>query len=222
MIAGGMENPATATTLRRPRRDSQRKSNAILKAATKLFLRDGFSATSMDAVALAANVSKRTVYGHYGNKVGLYAAVVQRLTSEILPQSATEPVKGRAKDDIESRFIRIGIAFLSSIYTVEQIRLFWLLVSESREHPAIGRMMYEGPIKTSRAVLRTFLDDLVRLRLLDIDDTERAAIQYLAMLKMDTQMRLLLNCRGTPTVEEIEATAAACARQFLYGAIRRG
>ena len=217
-----MESPAATTALRRPRRDSQRKSSAILKAATRLFLKDGFSATSMDAVSLAANVSKRTVYGHYGNKEGLYAAVVQRLTSEILPQSATEPVKGRAKDDIEARFIRIGIAFLSSIYTVEQIRLFWLLVSESREHPAIGRMMYEGPIRSARAVLRAFLDDLVRQGVLDVEDTEQAAIQYLAMLKMDTQMRLLLNCRGTPTAPEIEATAVACARQFLYGAIRRG
>lgn len=217
-----METPTTATTLRRPRRDSQRKSIAILKAATKLFLKDGFSATSMDAVAFAANVSKRTVYGHYGNKEGLYAAVVQRLTSEILPQSATEPGKGPAKDDVEARFVRIGVAFLSSIYTVEQIRLFWLLVSESREHPAIGRMMYEGPIKSSRAVLRAFLDDCVRLHVLDIEHTERAAIQYLAMLKMDTQMRLLLNCRGTPTAEEIRATAEACARQFLYGAVRRG
>lgn len=217
-----METSATAPTLRRPRRDSQRKSDAILKAATRLFLKDGFSATSMDAVAFAANVSKRTVYGHYGSKENLYAAVVERLTSEILPQSATEPAKGRAKDDVEASFIRIGIAFLSSIYTVEQIRLFWLLVSESRDHPAIGRMMYEGPIKSSRAVLRAFLDDLVRLGMLDIEDTERAAIQYLAMLKMDTQMRLLLNCRGTPTAPEIEATAEACARQFLYGAMRRG
>lgn len=217
-----METPAPATMLRRPRRDSQRKSNAILKGATRLFLKDGFSATSMDAVALAANVSKRTVYGHYGSKEKLYAVVVKRLTSEILPQSATEPGKGRIKDDVETRFIRIGIAFLSSIYTVEQIRLFWLLVSESREHPAVGRMMYDGPIKSSRAVLRAFLDDLVRQQVLDIEDTERAAIQYLAMLKMDTQMRLLLNCRATPTAEEIDATAEACARQFLYGAIRRG
>jgi TetR/AcrR family transcriptional repressor of mexJK operon len=208
-----------ATTLRRPRRDSQRRTKAILDAAAKLFLKDGFSATSMDLVADKANVSKRTVYGHFHNKEQLYTAVVKRMCSEILPDSMTRPMKKGER--IEERFQQIGVAFLSSIYSLEQIRLFWLVVAESRTYPSIGRLMYEGPIQSARAVLRLFLDDLARDGILDIDDTESAAIQYLAMLKMDTQMRLLLNCRSAPNAREIETTARTCAHLFLHGALKR-
>lgn len=223
MIPNGMANASPQASpevsLRRPRHDSQRRTRAILDAATKLFLKDGFSATSMDLVAEKARVSKRTVYGHFRNKEQLYTAVVKRMCSEILPSSVTDPI--RTGDNIEDRFREIGVAFLSSIYSLEQIRLFWLVVAESRTYPSIGRMMYEGPIRSARAVLRSFLDDLSRAGILDIDDAESTAIQYLAMLKMDTQMRLLLNCRSAPTVKEIESTARSCARLFLHGALKR-
>ncbi len=219
VLTRGMKDASRATPLRRPRHDSERRTKAILDAATRLFLKDGFSATSMDLVADKAKVSKRTVYSHFRNKEQLYTAVVKRLSSEILPEAAAAP--GGSRDTVEQRFQRIGVAFLSGIYSLSQIRLFWLVVAESRAYPSIGKMMYEGPIKSARAVLRRLLDDLVKQRVLDIDDTESAAIQYLAMLKMDTQMRLLLNCRAAPTAAEIEATARSCAHLFLHGALRR-
>ncbi len=41
------------------------KRDAIVAAATELFLAHGFGDVSMDAIAAKAEVSKRTVYSHF-------------------------------------------------------------------------------------------------------------------------------------------------------------
>ncbi len=56
---------------------SERKRDAIAEAALRLFLRDGYERTSVDAIAAEAAVSKRTVYNHYGDKENLFLTVVE-------------------------------------------------------------------------------------------------------------------------------------------------
>ncbi len=68
----------TTTSTQRPTREgSTHKRAAIIAAARELFVRDGFERTSMDAVAAAAKVSKRTVYDYYGDKRRLLLGVLE-------------------------------------------------------------------------------------------------------------------------------------------------
>jgi len=50
---------------------------ALVTAARELFARDGYDATSLDAVAAAAGVTKGAVYHHFNGKRELFAAVFQ-------------------------------------------------------------------------------------------------------------------------------------------------
>src|ERR1700757_307347 len=54
------------------------KREAILDAATALFYERGIAATTMEAVAERASVSKMTVYGHFPDKPALLSAVFER------------------------------------------------------------------------------------------------------------------------------------------------
>lgn len=63
----------------RQRKKSTVKAAAILTGAMQEFLANGYAATSMDRVAAAAGVSKATVYSHFQDKAGLFAALVQQL-----------------------------------------------------------------------------------------------------------------------------------------------
>jgi AcrR family transcriptional regulator len=61
----------------RPVGGSEQKRTAIVAAALRLFLRDGFERTSVDAIAAEAGVSKRTIYNHYGDKESLFLSVIE-------------------------------------------------------------------------------------------------------------------------------------------------
>ncbi|MDT9000682.1 TetR/AcrR family transcriptional regulator [Paucibacter sp. APW11] len=58
---------------------SDRKRQAIVRAAVEEFRSQGFARTSMDGVAAAAGVSKRTVYNHFPSKEELFAEILGQL-----------------------------------------------------------------------------------------------------------------------------------------------
>ncbi|SFB76244.1 TetR/AcrR family transcriptional regulator [Massilia yuzhufengensis] len=58
---------------------TDRKRNAIVTAAAGEFRANGFDATSMDRIALVAEVSKRTVYNHFPSKEELFAETIVQL-----------------------------------------------------------------------------------------------------------------------------------------------
>src|SRR3954467_11849985 len=70
----------------RPSRlESAQLSDRILDVATVLFLSDGFGATSIEAVAKRAGISKRTFYHRFTGKEMLFEAVVRRLVERWTP-----------------------------------------------------------------------------------------------------------------------------------------
>lgn len=64
---------------RPPRRLTDRKREDIVRAAVEEFRTAGYEATSMDRIAQAAGVSKRTVYNHFPSKQALFALMLEQL-----------------------------------------------------------------------------------------------------------------------------------------------
>src|SRR5690606_34160181 len=64
--------PITPNSMR-----GRRRLARILDAATQLFLRDGYAATSIEAVLEASGGSKATLYSYFSTKDELFRAVVQ-------------------------------------------------------------------------------------------------------------------------------------------------
>ena len=52
----------------RKKRDTSKKRLAILDGAIRVFIENGYETSSMDRIAEAAGVSKRTVYNHFPSK----------------------------------------------------------------------------------------------------------------------------------------------------------
>ena len=72
-----MADEDAARSYRSPLREraAQQTKKAILAAAYKLFVAQGFGATSVDAIAEAAGVSKPTVFSTVGNKAMVFKEV---------------------------------------------------------------------------------------------------------------------------------------------------
>jgi AcrR family transcriptional regulator len=66
--------------VRRRTQDERREATtrALLEAARDLFARDGYGATSLDAVVARAGVTKGALYHHFAGKRELFAAVFER------------------------------------------------------------------------------------------------------------------------------------------------
>ena len=204
---------------RRTLRNYARKDDIVLEAAEKEFLQSGFSATSMDAVAERAGVSKRTVYSNFGNKVDLFAAVIRKRCAAAVPKALDQVDMAAA--DPEPILIALATNFLLSIFDRPQVELYQTVVAESRQFPEIGKFMVEGPIMQSQATFDEFLRAQVALGHLEFPDIDIAAAQLIALLKTNVHMRLLFNQAAGTTRREIVASATSSVRLFLYGAATR-
>ena len=60
-----------------------RKHEAILSAATRVFVREGFDGASMEQVAREAKVAKPTLYNHFPDKGALYVTVVENALKNV-------------------------------------------------------------------------------------------------------------------------------------------
>src|ERR1700754_508868 len=69
---------ATRVTRRTQAERTEATTGALVDAARELFARDGYDATSLDAVAARAKVTKGAVYHHFEGKRQLFEAVFTR------------------------------------------------------------------------------------------------------------------------------------------------
>ena len=75
------------------------KPNAIVLAGLKLFTQYGYRKTSIDDIAKAAQVAKRTVYLHFENKAAVFLAILEYLGDQVRQRCAVaEKAGGTAVD----------------------------------------------------------------------------------------------------------------------------
>jgi AcrR family transcriptional regulator len=81
------------------------KRGTILDGALRAFLQSGFTMTSMDDVAVAADVSKQTVYGYFTDKKTLFESlsdeVLKHLKSELSAPTKRSELKSFARDFLD-------------------------------------------------------------------------------------------------------------------------
>ncbi len=84
------ESPASVPLRAEPvrKRDSERTRAALMKAALKEFAQHGFSGGRIDRIAKAANCNIRMLYHYFGDKKGLYVAVLEAAYADLRQKEA--------------------------------------------------------------------------------------------------------------------------------------
>ena len=126
--------------------NSARKRRAILEAAMKSFLKNGYLGTSMDEIAMLAQVSKQTVYKQFSNKESLFVEMVTSMTdaaADSVHKDVPEPTDG---DDIAQYLQLYAFRQLSIVLTPQLMQLRRLVIGEVTRFPEMARILYErGP-----------------------------------------------------------------------------
>lgn len=130
------------------------KRAAILAAAQRLFLSNGFAGASMDAVAEMAGVSKLTAYKHFGSKQELFAQAVAAKSESVFGSLDIEHL---ADHGLRECLIGFGRAFLSLILDPEAMAVHHLIIAERVRTPELGRLFFENAVRPISDKLATLI-----------------------------------------------------------------
>jgi len=154
-----------------------RKAAAILDAAKHLFLERGYAGTSMDAVAAAAPVSKRTLYQYFPGKEDLFGAVIDSVWSGL---GGTAVPAGEDPRAVLRGFVERLIAHWEHPDVIPLLRL---IMAEAPRAPELSAAYYARGKAPAVATLADYLRPLAARGGLATADPELAAVQFLGMIK---------------------------------------
>ena len=129
----------TGSEERKPRA----KREQILSGAKRMFLREGFAATSTDVIAREAGVSKRTLYAYYPSKEELFEDVLRGLTVENPQARVLDFVQGvNPRDTGELREALVGLAekLMFTIMDPDYLALLRTIIADSHRFPQLGEI----------------------------------------------------------------------------------
>ena len=191
-------------------KDPQKK-RVILEAAGQLFRENGFQATSMDAVALSAGVSKQTLYSHFGSKDELFRLVIKGKVDHYEFDSLSELLSYDLATDLN----KFGRIFLGLVLDKEAVDMMRVVIGESRKYPKISELFYQmGPDRVTK-VLADYLQDQQQRGALLGEDAYHQAVLFLNMLKGDWHLQALMGMHPQITASTLERQVETTVRQFL-------
>lgn len=188
------------------------KRAAILDAAKRLFVERGYNATSMDAVAGEARVSKLTVYSHFGDKDALFTEAVRCKCEEQLP---AQIFLADRRGPLREQLLEIARAFFALVTSDEALAVHRTVIANVQQSPQLGPLFWEaGPARVQGA-FDAFLREEVAAGKLAIADTHRAATQFFCLLKGESHARMEFGCCATMQRREIDEHIEATVDMFL-------
>jgi AcrR family transcriptional regulator len=142
--------PKPAPVKRRRRYDAtSRRARAlhtqatIVDAAERLFLRDGFQATTIPAVANQAGVSQETIYKTFGSKIGLVRAIRERGLAGDGPVHAERRSNTLQKEERDPRRVIEGWGQLTTEVAPKVMPILLLVAAGATTDAEMARLRQE-------------------------------------------------------------------------------
>lgn len=197
------------------RAQAQQLGERILDVATQLFLAHGYGATSIEAVAQRARISKRTFYHRFADKPALFSAVVHRIIERLHPPAGA-PLFDEGSD-LRTILEQLAALIVRAALSPQAIALHRLIVGESGRFPKLAAAVNrEGADEEAIRFIAGVLEQEARTGRLKLDDPMFAAAQFLYMAMAIPQRRAtVLGEAMSP--RELDAWARKVVNLFLNG-----
>lgn len=190
----------------------QRKLGAILRAAADLFVRHGYDHTSMDQIAEAADVARRTIYNQFDNKEELFRAIVAELVDEVIKPLGEATGSGA---NLHETLHTVARHLLTTVVSPQALALHRLAVAETIRFPDVGRAVYDAGVVSAIGKLADYLADRAKAGDLQISEPRVAAEQFFALVCSHSQFMALMGIEKKLGTKIIESRADAAVATFL-------
>lgn len=189
-----------------------------LRAASEIFRSKGYRGTSVNAIVDRVGGSKRNFYAEFGNKEGLFKALV---TSGVSNQGALLTFEDRSDCDLRSRLIRAVNRFVANIGDSEAVGLYRIILSEGLCFPEIVTAFFEVALGGAEEYIENVLKDAAAKEEIPEKDYKEEAISFVSMLHRKLFYELLFNTKNEFVDREVEALVFSSVDIFLNGIVNR-
>ncbi|GAB3794498.1 TetR/AcrR family transcriptional regulator [Humibacter antri] len=195
---------------------SYEKRAHMLDKALDVFVANGYVGTSTDQLAAAAAVSKQTIYRAFGDKEGVFAALIRAECARIHDPVVSLAERMRDVPSADEAVRMLAELFARSIMAPRVQRLRRLVLAEATRFPELGRLYWERGFVRLLDSVGACLSELDRRELLDVPDPGLAAQHLAGMLLWIPSNRMMFTCaKRQPSAAELTKVIDSGASAFL-------
>lgn len=198
---------------RKPRRRAEQaaKLAALIAAAETVFLEKGFHAATMNDVARAAGMSKKTIYALVESKIELFFNILADHHARIV-FPAPEPGWSLA-DILSANLLALGRFLLDPA----QIALLRLILAEYTHSPDFGRVFMRARLAKAKSRLQDALAGIAREQGVPPAQAREGAAMLFGMALGEFHISALIGFRAPPSRAVLEARIRRAVEIFLKG-----
>jgi len=185
----------------------------IIEAAARVFAEKGYARATTRALAAAAGVNEVTLFRHFGNKQGLFAAV----TEQYAGPAVTTALKAQLTGDYHRDLLTVGSQLMQVL--LERREVLRMMLCEASHFPEVQAVMVQNPRQIRRMLARYLQQQIERGQVRSLHP-EATAQAFAGMLFSYAIMWEILGDSIEPeiTTEELVAQFVDI---FVQGTIRR-
>jgi TetR/AcrR family transcriptional regulator of autoinduction and epiphytic fitness len=151
---------------------------AIVDAAARLFLERGFGSVSMDELAMAAGVARRTLYNQFASKEKIFREMLLRVSRQL---EHAFPPGIETRGDVEDVLRLIARVIADLHKNPEYLGFLRMVVADARQFPWIAKE-FAAAMDPQTERLTRYLAHLTDLGILNCQNPTLAAHQFMGLL----------------------------------------
>ena len=194
----------------RTRRAGSRE--AIVEAAERLFLERGFGAVSMDELAEAAGLARRTLYNQFASKEEIFREMLLRVSRQL---EDAFPSGLETQGQVEEVLRRIARIILHLHKQADYLGFLRMVVADSRQFPWIAKEL-DAVMEPQTERLTRYFAHLTVMGVLSCRNPLLAAHQFMGMVNELSLWPWMVGRRriAVPDDEAIDETVRMFLRHY--------
>lgn len=180
----------------------------ILAAAEKVFVEQGYGASTMEEIARAAEMSKKTLYQFFADKQAVFAALMQSEEMPVFPMIACSAARNSSQP-LRDTMITVARFILEP----RHIALTRLVIAEAPKYPELASSFYNNYMDRFKTTLRERLVELERAAVTGAASAVVLAEPLMGATIGSFHMKALL-CNQSFSDDEIERRVDLALRVF--------
>src|SRR5437588_6282599 len=180
---------------------AQQTRERLRAAAHRLFLQQGYLATSIDAILAEADISsKETLYRHYANKEALFVDVLSHMTLEQPGFSEKLAALPMPHDlpSLRQALTQLSREILSMMSQPGYLPLVRMIIAEAPRFPQLGTLFFSTVTQRGLAILSALLQEAREQEIIEDVDFDAVTHTLLGGLLTYVIMNLVLGEEAHP------------------------